>query len=136
MTLFGARDSSAKSGAREWRQRRPGVNGTHPAVRAVVAVGSIATGVARPDSDIDAFVFMDPLDLYLVPAESIWRPADDTFHSIMVDDESLDRDSIQLDFHRVTSPSGVTPSTGGRNRRAASWRPDGSPSTGTARSPA
>jgi hypothetical protein len=56
---------------------------------------------ARSDSDIDAFVFMDPLDLYLVPVQSIWRPADDTFHSIMSDDESLGRDGIQLDLHRI-----------------------------------
>lgn len=73
-----------------------------PAVRAVVAVGSLSTGVARPDSDLDAIVFMDPLDLYLVPAESIWLPADDTFHSIMEDDDGrLDREGIQLDFHRL-----------------------------------
>lgn len=73
----------------------------HSAVRAVIGVGSISTGVARPDSDIDAVVFMDPLDLYVVPAESIWRPRDDTFHSIMADDESLDREGMQLDLHRV-----------------------------------
>lgn len=73
----------------------------HAQVRAVVGVGSIATGRARPDSDIDAVVFMDPFDPYLVPAESIWRPGDDTFHSIMADDETLDRDGMQLDLHRV-----------------------------------
>lgn len=73
----------------------------HPAVRAVVGVGSIASGLARPDSDIDAVVFMEPFDPYVVPAESIWRPRDDSFHSIMVDDESLDREGIQLDFYRV-----------------------------------
>jgi predicted nucleotidyltransferase len=70
-----------------------------PAVRAVVGIGSIANGRARADSDIDAFVFLDPFDLYLVPAESIWRPEDDTFHSIMGDAEG-----IQLDFHRIDLP--------------------------------
>ncbi|MBM7784134.1 nucleotidyltransferase domain-containing protein [Tenggerimyces flavus] len=73
----------------------------HSAIRAVIGVGSIATGTARPGSDIDAVVFMDPLDLYLVPAESIWRPSDDTFHSIMSGDHTLDRDGIQLDLHRI-----------------------------------
>lgn len=72
-----------------------------PAVKAVIGVGSTATGHAHPDSDIDAIVFMDPLDLYVVPAESIWRPRDDTFHSIMADDETLDAEGIQLDLHRL-----------------------------------
>lgn len=73
----------------------------HLAVRGVVAVGSVSTGNARPNSDIDAFVFMSPLDLYLVPAESVWRPRDDTFHSIFSDDPSLEREGIQFDCHRV-----------------------------------
>lgn len=73
----------------------------HAAVRGVIGVGSIATGTARPGSDIDAVVFMSPLDQYLVPAESVWRPRDDTFHSILSDDPTLDEEGIQLDLHRV-----------------------------------
>lgn len=73
----------------------------HAAVQAIVAFGSVATGTARPDSDIDAYVFMEPLDAYLVPAESVWRERDDTFHSIFSDDSSLGEDGVQLDFHRV-----------------------------------
>lgn len=73
----------------------------HEAIRGVVAIGSVATGLARADSDIDSVVFLDPLDLYITPAESIWRAADDTHHSIFTDDSSLGRDGIQLDTHRV-----------------------------------
>lgn len=72
-----------------------------PMVKAVVGVGSIATGHARPDSDVDAVVFMDPLDLYVVPAESVWRQRDDTFHSIFSGDASLDAEGLQLDLHRL-----------------------------------
>jgi hypothetical protein len=73
----------------------------HRSVSAVVAVGSVATGLARADSDIDAVVFMDPLDLHVAPAEAIWRPTDDTYHSIFDDDESLHLDGIQLDLTRL-----------------------------------
>jgi predicted nucleotidyltransferase len=67
-----------------------------PTVIAVIGIGSIASGHMRPDSDIDAVVFLDPLDLYIIPAEAIWRPLDDTFHSIFDEVEG-----IQLDFHRL-----------------------------------
>lgn len=73
----------------------------HPSVSAVVAVGSVATGSARADSDIDAVVFMDPLDLHVAPAEAIWRPTDDTYHSIFSDDASLRLDGVQLDLTRL-----------------------------------
>ena len=69
-----------------------------PAVQAVIAIGSVATGRARPDSDIDAFLFLDPYDEYIVPAEFKWCPADGSFHSIF---EGLDaEETIQLDFFR------------------------------------
>jgi len=67
-----------------------------PAVQAVIAIGSLAMGTPRPDSDIDAVVFLDPFDPYAVPAEFQWRPADRTFHNIFVD---LD-DAVQFDFKR------------------------------------
>lgn len=78
----------------------------HDAVRGVVATGSVAIGRARagddlvPGSDIDAVVFMDPLDLYLLPAEFVWRPADNSYHSIFADDPELDRVGTQLDLDR------------------------------------
>jgi len=39
----------------------------HASVAAVVAVGSVAADLARADPDIDAVVFMDPLDLHVAP---------------------------------------------------------------------
>jgi hypothetical protein len=68
------------------------------AVKGVVGIGSIASGQMHPDSDIDAVIFLDPYDLFIVPAESIWNPADDTFHSIFTDQKIPD--GFQLDFAR------------------------------------
>ena len=68
-----------------------------PAVQAVVAIGSIATGLARPDSDIDAVVFLDPVDLYAIPAEFQWRPEDGSFHGIFTEVEG----AVQFDFKRL-----------------------------------
>ncbi len=70
-----------------------------PAVQAVIGVGSIASGLARPDSDIDAIVFLDPFDPYIVPAEFVWHPADRTFHSIF-SHEPEPENKLQFDFHR------------------------------------
>jgi predicted nucleotidyltransferase len=66
------------------------------AVKGVVGIGSIASGLMRPDSDIDAVVFLDPYDLFIVPAESKWNPVDDIYHSIFDD---VPR-GIQLDLAR------------------------------------
>jgi hypothetical protein len=70
-----------------------------PAIRAVVGVGSIAIGTMRPDSDIDAVIFMDPVDHYVVPSESKWVSASNTFHSIFSDDPVVQETAIQFDFH-------------------------------------
>lgn len=69
------------------------------AVQAAVGIGSIATGLMRPDSDIDVILFLDPYDLYIVPAEAIWLAADDSFHSIFSKDEAIQQ-GLQLDFMR------------------------------------
>src|SRR5262245_15080821 len=66
------------------------------AVQALIAIGSLATGTPRPDSDIDAVVFLAPFDLYAVPAEFQWRLSDGTFHDIVVDLT----DAVQFDFKR------------------------------------
>jgi hypothetical protein len=63
----------------------------------VVGVGSIALNTASEGSDIDVLVFMDPIDEYVVPAESIWCPWDDTFHSIFTEDRRIQNEGIQLD---------------------------------------
>ena len=68
------------------------------AVKGVVAIGSMATGHMTPQSDIDAIIFLDPFDLYIVPAEAVWQPGEDTFHSIF--DESID--GFSLDFARLS----------------------------------
>lgn len=71
-----------------------------PAVQAVIGVGSIASGLARPDSDVDAVLFLDPYDLYIAPAEAIWRPSDGSFRSIFSAEPERDED-IQLDLQRL-----------------------------------
>ncbi|RPJ45274.1 MAG: hypothetical protein EHM21_09520, partial [Chloroflexi bacterium] len=80
-----------------------------PAVQAVIGIGSIASGLARADSDIDAIVFLDPWDAYIIPAEFIWRPADRTFHSIFSSEPGLE-EGIQFDFQRFDFPRWVDPS--------------------------
>jgi predicted nucleotidyltransferase len=74
-------------------------------VQGVVVIGSVAKGIARADSDIDAVVFLDPFDLYAIPAEFKWRPDDGTFHGIFSDVEN----SIQLDFKRLDLQQWSTP---------------------------
>lgn len=78
-------------------------------VRGVVGIGSIATGNMRPDSDIDAIIFMDPVDLYIAPAEAIWVPTDDSFHSIFIDNNTVHESAMQLDFKRVSLNQWVDP---------------------------
>jgi hypothetical protein len=66
-------------------------------VQGMVVIGSVAKGTARFDSDIDAVVFLEPVDLFAVPAECKWKPDEGTFHGIFSDVEN----AIQLDFHRI-----------------------------------
>jgi hypothetical protein len=70
----------------------------HADVQAVLAVGSVAAGTAHPGSDIDAVLFLSPMNRSIVPREFIWREADDTCHSIFVDDQDLQESGIQFDF--------------------------------------
>lgn len=69
------------------------------AVQAVIGIGSIATGRMRPDSDIDIILFLDPYDLYIVPAEALWLAVDNSFHSIFSEDEAI-LQGLQVDFMR------------------------------------
>jgi hypothetical protein len=71
------------------------------AVKGVIGIGSIATGLMRPDSDIDAIIFLDPYNMHIVPAESIWDAETDTFHSIFSDNPNLQANGLQLDFVRL-----------------------------------
>lgn len=79
------------------------------AVQAVIGIGSIATGLARSDSDIDAIVFLDPFDWYIVPAEFKWCPSDGTFHSIF-SEEIGQEESVQFDFLRFDLAQWADPS--------------------------
>lgn len=89
-----------------------------PAIQAVIGVGSIATGLARPDSDIDAIVFLDPFNWYIVPAEFKWRPSDGTFHSIF-SREIGPEEKLQFDFARVDLAQWADPSWGWPEGRRA-----------------
>ena len=70
------------------------------ATQAVLVVGSVAHGLARPDSDIDAIVWLEPYDPYIVPAEFIWRPSDGSFRSIFSQEPERAED-VQFDLHRL-----------------------------------
>jgi len=80
-----------------------------PSVQAVVGIGSIASGLARPDSDIDAIVFLDPFDWYIVPAEFKWCPSNGTFHSIFAKEPEID-ECIEFDFSRLDLAQWADPS--------------------------
>jgi hypothetical protein len=80
-----------------------------PAVEAVVGIGSIASGLARQDSDIDAIIFLHPFNWYIIPAEFTWCPTDNTFHSIFnqtpVTEKWMQFDFARLDLAQWTDPS-------------------------------
>ncbi len=97
----------------------------HPAVQGVVGIGSIATGHARLESDIDAVLFLDPFDLYVVPAVSYWRRSDGSFNSIFSvtadqHTEGLFLDIQRYDLRQWTDPGFVWPE-GRRAELAAGW---------------
>ncbi|MEM8532076.1 MAG: nucleotidyltransferase domain-containing protein [Chloroflexota bacterium] len=76
----------------------------HSAVKGVVGIGSIATGNAHANSDIDAVVFLEPFDPYIVPAECIWRPSDASYHSILSEVEGWQLDFARFDLTQWSHP--------------------------------
>ena len=80
-----------------------------PAVQAVIGTGSVASGLARVDSDIDAIVFLDPFDPYIIPAEFVWCPSDKSFHSIFSQEPGVEN-GIQFDFRRFDFTQWMDPS--------------------------
>ena len=91
------------------------------AVKGVVGIGSVASGHMRPDSDVDAVIFFDPLEYYIVPAEAIWRPGDNSFHSIFDDDvEGLQVDFLRLEWQAWSDPEFEWPE-GRRAELARGW---------------
>lgn len=75
------------------------------AVQAIIVIGSVCTGNARPDSDIDGIVFLDPFDEYGVPAEAIWRPEDNTYHSSFAGVKGVAVDFTRLDLAQWRDPT-------------------------------
>ncbi len=71
-----------------------------PEFVAALIVGSIAHGEARLDSDVDCVLVFDPLDEAIVPAEFVWIPATDSFHTIF-EVEASETGGIQIDATRV-----------------------------------
>jgi hypothetical protein len=71
-----------------------------PEFVAALVVGSVAHGEARPDSDVDCVLVFDPLDEAIVPAEFVWTPATDSYHTIF-EVEASDVGGIQIDAKRV-----------------------------------
>jgi len=97
----------------------------HPAVQGVVGIGSIATGHARPESDIDTVLFLDPFDLYVVPAVSYWRRSDGSFHSIFSVTADQHAEGLFLDIQRYDLRACAAPGfawpEGRRAELAAGW---------------
>jgi len=82
------------------------------AVRGVVGIGSLASGHMRPGSDLDAIIFLDPFDLYIVPAEAIWQPTEDKFYSIFDSEQQcggLQIDFLRLPFQQWAKPDFIWP---------------------------
>lgn len=71
------------------------------AVKGVIGIGSMATGTMRPGSDVDAAVFLQPFDYFVVPAEAIWDPLRHSFHSIFSEDTFLRENGLVLDLLRL-----------------------------------
>lgn len=71
-----------------------------PEFVAVLIVGSVAHGEARSDSDVDCVLVFDKLDEAIVPAEFVWVPATDSYHTIF-EVEASDVGGIQIDAKRV-----------------------------------
>ena len=72
-----------------------------PAVQAVIGIGGVATGHLHGHSALEAILFLHPFDHYVAPAEAIWQPADDTYHSIFSEDPALWEDGVPLNLLRL-----------------------------------
>jgi len=71
-----------------------------PEFVAVLIVGSVAHEEARSASDVDCVLVFDKLDEAIVPAEFVWVPATDSYHTIF-EVEASDVGGIQIDAKRV-----------------------------------
>ncbi len=79
-------------------------------IQGLVVIGSVAKGIARADSDLDAVVFLDPFEPYAIPAEFKWRPVDGTYHGIFSHVENyIQLDLKRLDLQEWSKPTHVWP---------------------------
>lgn len=89
-------------------------------VAGIAAIGSLATGTARPDSDLDLVAFLSPFDPFALPAEAIWRASDRSFHSIFQPIDGLQIDIHRVDLDALIASGGAMPE-GRRAELATSW---------------
>jgi hypothetical protein len=66
-----------------------------------LVLGSVAHGEGRSDSDLDCVLVFDPMDEGIVPAEFVWEPGSDTFHTIFEVD-AVDVGGVQIDAKRMS----------------------------------
>lgn len=71
-----------------------------PEFVAALIVGSVAHGEGRPDSDVDCVLVFDALNEAIVPAEFVWVPDTDTYHTIFEVD-AVEAGGLQIDAKRV-----------------------------------
>ena len=71
-----------------------------PEFLAAFIVGSVAHNEARADSDVDCVLVFDRLDEAIVPAEFVWVPATDSYHTIF-EVETSDVGGVQIDAKRI-----------------------------------
>jgi hypothetical protein len=72
-----------------------------PAFVTALVVGSVAQGEARADSDVDCVFVFDPLDEAIIPAEFVWVPATNAYHTIF-EVEASEVGGIQIDAKRFS----------------------------------
>lgn len=73
-----------------------------PEFTAALIIGSVAHGEARADSDVDCVFVFECMDERLVPAEFIWSPTTDTYHTIFEVDAS-EVSGVHIDAKRVSA---------------------------------
>lgn len=86
----------------------------------IAAIGSLASGTARADSDLDLLAFLSPFDPYALPAEAIWRASDRSFHSIFQPIDGLQIDIHRIDLDTMITSGGAMPE-GRRAELATCW---------------
>jgi predicted nucleotidyltransferase len=71
-----------------------------PEFLAAFVIGSVATGEARANSDVDCLFVFERLDERIVPAEFVWHPESDAISTIF-EVEADQSGAVQIDSKRV-----------------------------------